>query len=186
MLAANAILHIDQTGRIVGAPSSGWASRLTDVKLTEDSGAKTRNIALEGARMVFVDEKTIFVMAVDGVVYPVELIVEGRAVTSLVIGAALAQLTIPSVLSDVGSDHLFVGSTVGPSLLLKTVRVVEEIRKDTSHSPTTEEMPEVDMDLDLDDGDHDHGFNCQVFNTITTRYLWRTDKPCASCAHRLD
>jgi cleavage and polyadenylation specificity factor subunit 1 len=152
VLAANSIFHVDQTGRTVGVPSSGWASRLTDMKLTEDPGAKTRNIALEGARMMFVDERTIFVYAVDGVVYPVELVVEGRAVTSLLISLPLVQLTIPTTLCDVGRGHVFVGSTVGPSLLLRTIKVLEEMRKNALHSPAAVGDDPLDADMDLDDG----------------------------------
>lgn len=152
VLATNSIFHVDQTGRIIGVPSSGWASRVTDMKLTEDPGAKARNIPLEGARMIFVDERTVFVCAANGLVYPVELVVEGRAVTSLVISPPLVQLTVPTVLCDVGSDHLFVGSTVGPSLLLKTVRVLEEVRKNTFHSPAAVGDDSVDADMELDDG----------------------------------
>lgn len=151
MLAANSIFHVDQTGRITAVPSSGWASRLTDMKLSEDPGAKTRNIPLEGARIIFVDERTIFLFADDGVVYSVEVMVEGRAVTSLVISPPLVQLTIPTTLCDVGSDHLFVGSTAGPSLLLKTVRVLEEVRKSALHSPASV-RDDSEIEMDLDDG----------------------------------
>lgn len=152
VLAANSIFHVDQTGRTFGVQSNGWASRLTDIKLTEDTSAKTRNVPLEGARMMFVDERTIFVYAVDGVVYSVELVVEGRAVTNLIISSPLVQLTIPTVLCDVGGDHLFVGSTVGPSLLLKTIRVLEEIGKNAFHSPAAVVDDSIEADMDLDDG----------------------------------
>jgi cleavage and polyadenylation specificity factor subunit 1 len=153
VLAANSIFHVDQTGRIIAVPSNGWASRITDMKLTEDLGVKTRNIALEGARIMFVDERTIFVFSAGGLVYPVEVVVEGRAVTSLIISPPIVQLTIPTTLCSVGSDHLFVGSTVGPSLLLKTFHVLEEVRKSALHSPVAIGEDSADIDMDLDDGE---------------------------------
>jgi cleavage and polyadenylation specificity factor subunit 1 len=146
------MFHVDQTGRTVAVPSNGWASRVTDLNMTDDANSETRDIALEGSCVVFVDEKKLFVFAADGLVYPVELVVEGRAVTNIIISPPLVQLAIPTTVVNVGQDHVFLGSTVGPSLLLKVVKVQEEVREDASQSADTIVDDSPDGDIDLDDG----------------------------------
>ncbi|KAF8520929.1 CPSF A subunit region-domain-containing protein [Hysterangium stoloniferum] len=146
----NSIFHVDQTGRTIVTPSNGWAPRVTDLRITDDADSGTRNVALEGSCMVFVEERKLFVFAADGTVYPVELVVEGRAVTNIVISLPLVQLAIPTSVLDVGKDHLFLGSTVGPSLLLKVVKVLEEVKDASQSADTIGDSLDLDMDLDDD------------------------------------
>jgi len=149
-MSANGILHVDQIGRIVAVPTNGWTSRVTDVKLTENPDAATRNICLESSHLSFVAEKNVFVFTPDGYVYPIEIIVEGRAVVDIVISQPPVRITIPTVVTDVGNDHLFVGSTVGPSMLLKTVKTT--VKKEDTTASTTVGPDPADADMDLDDG----------------------------------
>ncbi|KIJ27344.1 hypothetical protein M422DRAFT_271488 [Sphaerobolus stellatus SS14] len=149
VLSANAVIHVDQIGRTVAVPTNGWAPRVTEMKLTEDSETPTRNIPLEASRMTFVDDRNVFIFTPDGSVYPVEIVVEGRIVANIVIAPALARSTIPTVVTDVGSDHIFVGSTVGPSMLFKAVRVA--VKKEDGVASDAVSQPKEDADMDLDD-----------------------------------
>lgn len=65
---------------------------------------------------------------------------------------ALAQTTIPAVVRKISDEHLFVGSTVGPSVLLKAIHVEEEIDDDQEmDAPTAIVSLNNDMDIDSDD-----------------------------------
>jgi cleavage and polyadenylation specificity factor subunit 1 len=117
------------------------------------SEEQRRNLELEGCRSVFVDDRTAFIVLKDGTVYPVEIVVDGKTVSSLSMGAALAQTTIPSVMKRVDEGHVFVGSTVGPSVLLKTARVEEEVSGDNERGMALAAVVEVDNNMELDDDD---------------------------------
>jgi len=64
-----------------------------------------------------VDEKTFFLVLNDGTVYPVDILVDGKTVSKLVMSPPLAQTSIPSIVRNLGNDHIFIGTTVGPSVL---------------------------------------------------------------------
>ena len=55
-----------------------------------------------------------------------EIVVDGKTVSKLTMSPPLAHSSIPSVAMNIGSDHIFIGSTVGPSDLLKAAHVEEE------------------------------------------------------------
>ena len=65
------------------------------------------------------DEKTFFLVLNDGTVYPVDILVDGKTVSKLVMSPPLAQTSIPSIVRNLGNDHIFIGTTVGPSVLDK-------------------------------------------------------------------
>lgn len=112
---------------------------------------QSRNLELEGCRAAFVDDKTIFIIYRDGSVYPVEMVIDGKTVSKLTLAPALAQTTIPAVVKRIAEGHIFVGSTVGPSVLLKAAHVQEEIEeKDEDMAPAVVQMAN-DMDIDDDD-----------------------------------
>ena len=111
-----------------------------------------RNLALEGCRSAFVDDKTFFVILKDGTIYPVEIVADGKAVSKLMMASALAQTTIPSVILKMEEDHLFVGSSVGPSILLKAAHVEEAIEADVDmHAELATVVPATSMEIDDDD-----------------------------------
>jgi cleavage and polyadenylation specificity factor subunit 1 len=115
---------------------------------------ESRKLILEGSRSVFVDEKTFFVILKDGAVYPVEIVVDGKTVSKLTMSPPLAQSSIPSLAMNIGNDHIFVGSTVGPSVLLKAAHVEEDMDKDEDeeHSAPAAVVQDDAMDFDDDDG----------------------------------
>ena len=86
-------------------------------------------------------------------VYPVELVQDGKTVPRLSIGAALVRTAIPAVVKRIPGEHVFVGSTVGPSVLLKTVRVEEEIQNEDVEM----EGPAAVVDMEQDDLMDDEG-----------------------------
>lgn len=154
-MSSNAIIFVDQTSRKVALAVNGWASRMSDLSfLPPDPKDATRNLELEGSRSVFVDDKTIFIILRDGTIYPVEIGYEGKTVSKLTLAQPLAQTTIPTVVTTLSNDHIFIGSTVGPSILLKAAHVEEEVNEelaDTSLAAVVQ--PNEDMDLyDDDDG----------------------------------
>ncbi|TFY75914.1 hypothetical protein EWM64_g8097, partial [Hericium alpestre] len=71
--------------------------------------------------------RTLFVVLKDGTIFPVEFFVEGKVVSRLAMAGPLAQTTAPTVVRQIMGEHLFIGSTVGASVLLKTARVDEEV-----------------------------------------------------------
>lgn len=105
--------------------------------------------------MVFVDDKTLFVILKDGTVYPVEITAEGKNVSKLSIGAAVARTTIPASVRRIPDDHVFVSSVVGPSVLLKTAKVEEDMPEEPGMDlPAAAVVDSIDsMDLDDDDGE---------------------------------
>lgn len=157
ILASNSVIYVDQTSRRVALPVNGWPSRISDLTmLPVPPGQETRDLALEGARGAFVDDKTLFVVLKDGTLYPIDVVAEGKTVSKLTMGAALAQTTIPTVVRRVDNEHLFIGSTVAPSVLLKAAHVEEEVDYsiDSASEPTTVVDIGNAMVLDDDDGSH--------------------------------
>ncbi|KAG6864394.1 hypothetical protein C0991_009920 [Blastosporella zonata] len=155
ILSGNSIIYVDQSSRRVILPLNGWPSRISDFPLPAIPPEHLdRNIELEGCRATFVDDKTIFVFLKDGTVCPVDIVIDGITVSKLTMGAALAQTTIPTVVRRITDTHVFVGSTVGPSVLLNAAHVEEEIDEDEEMSAPT---AVVQMDIDYDDDDDIYG-----------------------------
>lgn len=153
ILTSNSIIYIDRASRRVVLPVNGWPSRISDLPMLPQAPEdRTRILHLEGSRSAFVDEKTVFIVLKDGTIYPVEIIADGQSVPKLTMAPALAQTTIPTVVKKITDQHLFVGSTVGPSVLLKTIRVEEEVEED-QEMELAPAVVEVNNDIDMNDDD---------------------------------
>lgn len=153
VLTTNALIYVDQSSRRVVLPVNGWAARISDLPVPPIAPTdQTRYLELEGSRCVFADDKTIFVVLKDGTVYPVEVIAEGKSVSKLVMAPALAQTTIPAVIQKLNHELIFIGSTAGPSVLMKAARVEEEIDEDHIVSPGPA-VVQVNNAMDMDDDD---------------------------------
>ncbi|KAG1848301.1 CPSF A subunit region-domain-containing protein [Suillus subalutaceus] len=150
VLTSNSIIYVDQAARRVGLPVNGWAARVSDMPMPPAD--KDLGLCLEGSRLVFVDEKTFFVIRKDGMIHPIEIILDGRTVSKLVLLPVIAQTTIPAVAKLLNDDLLFVGSMVGPSVLMKTAReeVPLELPAQQTGAATTIDFADS-MDLDDDD-----------------------------------
>ncbi|KAI0646665.1 CPSF A subunit region-domain-containing protein [Trametes meyenii] len=155
ILAGNAVIFVDQSSRRVILPVNGWPPRTSDLPMPSlTAQEQLRDLQLEGARFTFIDDKTLFVILKDGTVYPIELILDGKTVSRLSMSDALARTTVPALVKRVEGGYVFVGSVVGPSVLLRTVHVEEEIQEediDMSAAPATVVAPVDTMDLDDDE-----------------------------------
>ena len=150
IVTSNAIIYVDQSSRRIVLPVNGWTSRISDVVTLPADLA--HQVVLEGSRSIFVDEKTFFIVLKDGTVYPVDILVDGKTISKLTMSPPLAQTSIPSIVRKIGNDHIFVGSTVGPSVLLKAARVEEEVQGDELTKIPTAVVQEDDaMGYDDDD-----------------------------------
>ena len=161
ILASNAVLFVDQSGRRVALPANGWPPRVSDLAMPTPASAPdatARDLQLEGARFAFVDERTFFLFLRDGTVHPVELVQDGKTVSRLAMGAALARTTVPAVVKRVSDDHLFVGSIVGPSVLLKTARVEEEVKDEDVEMAGPAAVVDTAKDVDMLDDDEGERF----------------------------
>jgi cleavage and polyadenylation specificity factor subunit 1 len=114
----------------------------------------------------------------DGAVYPVEIVADGKTVSKLTMSPPLAQSSIPSVAMNIGNDHIFIGSTVGPSVLLKAAHVEEEDTdkdedKDGKHSAPAAVVQGDLMELDDDDGQCSNDLLIPKSDHCSfSRYLW--------------
>lgn len=155
VLTSNALIHVDQAIRRVALPVNGWAARVSDMPMLPLE--KDLALTLEGSRIVFANEKTFFVIGKDGMIYPVEIMSDGRTVSKLTISSALAQTTIPSTAIQVDNGLLFVGSAVGPSVMLKIHHVEEEVLLSSEEQSTVAAVVDtrISMDIDDDDGETD-------------------------------
>ncbi|KAG6812354.1 hypothetical protein H0H92_003254 [Tricholoma furcatifolium] len=155
VLSSNSIIYIDQTSRRVVLPLNGWQARNSDLPLpTLPADQQDRCIILEGCRATFVDDKTIFIILKDGTVYPVDFVIDGKSVSKLTLGAALAQTTEPAVVRRITDTHVFIGSAVGASVLLDAAHVEEEVDEDQEMKAPT---AVVQMDVDYDDDEDLYG-----------------------------
>ncbi len=169
VLTSNSVIYVDQSSRRVGLQVNGWATRVGDLAYPpppNDEDDASRVLALEGCRSIMVDDKTVFLILKDGTVYPVELVADGKTVSKLSIAPALAQTTIPTVVKRVDDDHFFIGSTVGPSILLKTAHVEEELEEDQGSAGPAVVTQDVLMDDD-DDGEFPLGLSIFSGSVLT-------------------
>ncbi|KAI0731786.1 CPSF A subunit region-domain-containing protein [Fomitopsis betulina] len=155
ILAGNSILYVDQASRRVILPLNGWPARTSEMSMPSlTPEEQSKDLQIEGARFSFIDERNLYIFGKDGTVYPVEIILDGKTVSRLSMAEPIARSTIPAIVRRVGEDHLFIGSTVGPSVLLKTARVEEDVPDecmDVTSAPATVVTAMDSMDLDDDD-----------------------------------
>ncbi|KAJ4482302.1 CPSF A subunit region-domain-containing protein [Lentinula aciculospora] len=141
ILTPNSVVYVDQATKKLMLPVNGWATRVSDVSVVPISpAAQTRDLALEGSRATFISETTLLLILTDGNAYTVTLAMDGKTVSGLSISdKPLAKTTIPSLAMSVtttsthtgasnGDDIpcIFVGSTQGPSVLLRTTMTEED------------------------------------------------------------
>ncbi|KAL4078098.1 CPSF A subunit region-domain-containing protein [Scleroderma yunnanense] len=161
----NALIHVDQAARRVALPVNGWAARVSDMPMLPLE--TDLELTLEGSNLVFADEKTFFVIRKDGMTHPVEILSDGRTVSKLILSPALAQTTIPSTAIQLGGGFLFVGSAAGPSVLLKTYRVEEELPSEGEEHVAPAAVVDTHIVMDIDDDDDLYGESKTVMQTAS-------------------
>jgi len=99
----------------------------------------------------FADDTNFLVILADGVVIPVEIVAEGKTVSALKMGTPQAQTTLPSTVAKGPDGYTFIGSTSGPSVLVKVDRLEEEVPEEVGDQPAGVANSTATMDVD-DDG----------------------------------
>lgn len=146
-MTSNSVIYVDQAARKVVLPVNGWPARVSDMPMPNIPEDQQLLLELEGCRSAFVDDRTLFIILKDGTVYAVELVTDGKTVSKLIAARALAQTTVPSIVRKLDPDYLFVGSTVGPSILMKVAHAEEAVAYERTTSP------DVNRDVEMDDDD---------------------------------
>jgi len=123
-------------------------SDLSYLPLSEEDASQ--KLILEGCRSIMVDDKTVFLILRDGMVYPIEFVVDGKTVSKLSMSRAIAQTTIPTVVRRVDGDHIFIGSSTGPSILLKATHVEQDVEE--NEAAVSAAVVTEDVMMDDDDG----------------------------------
>lgn len=147
VITSNAIVYVDQPSRQIVLPVNGWTSRISDIPtLSVDAAQK---VVFEGSRALFVDEK-LFSLSYKMAQFTPWIFWWTERLSKLTTSPPLAQTSIPSVVRNIGADHIFIGSTAGPSVLLKAA---------TDHGNENEEVPTavVQEDDAMEYGDEDEG-----------------------------
>lgn len=170
VLTSNSVIHIDQASRRVALAVNGWMPRVSDMPAAALAQGDQGRLELEGSRMTFVDDKTLFIVLKDGTIHPVEFFVDGKVVSKLSISPPLAQTTTPSVIRKITDEHFFVGSTAGPSALLKVSSVEEDIQDDVEEIDGQTAPAAVVDTVDGMDIDDDDGEPISILNLKTTSY----------------
>ncbi|KAG9024671.1 mRNA cleavage and polyadenylation factor subunit [Tulasnella sp. JGI-2019a] len=147
VVTANSILHVDQTSRAVGVAVNGWANRVSSHALSvqPDGDGNPLALQLEGSCLTFVNDTSIILSLSTGDQHSLKIHMEGRAVSRLQISASLGVTGAAAVVCVSDDEHLFVGSTSGPSTLLKVIHIetIVELEK-------TDVVPIASGDLDME------------------------------------
>ncbi|KAF9078133.1 CPSF A subunit region-domain-containing protein [Rhodocollybia butyracea] len=164
VLTPNAIIYLEATKKLV-LPVNGWVARVSDVTLLPLVPIDL-DLQLEGSRATFIADTTLLLILVNGDMYSVNLVVDGKAVSGMSISPKLlARTTIPSLVMAVSiteqeKSMVFVASTQGPSTLLRTSMVEEsdangksDEKMDESNTATVEVGEGVDAEMYDDDAD---------------------------------
>ncbi|EJD05583.1 cleavage factor protein [Fomitiporia mediterranea MF3/22] len=169
IISCNSLIYVDQASRKTVLPVNGWAARVSDMPMQQLRPEEmNRDLHLEGAHATFVDSRTFFIITRDGLVLPVEIVMDGRTALRLALHPAMSQTTTPALVRNVAfrsasgdqaprSQILFVGSTVGPSVLLRVTWVEEEIQKDKQQGDIPAAVADNPMAVDFDDEDDIYG-----------------------------
>ncbi|ORY33060.1 cleavage and polyadenylation specific protein [Naematelia encephala] len=143
LVTATGVVHVDQSGRIVGAGVNAWWSYTTN--LPSDRSSEGRKLTLEGSQAVFVTDRDMLLVLQDGDVHQVRFEMDGRAVGSIKVDEQSSAVPPPSSLVIAGDRAVFVGSAEGDSILAK----VDVAREVLEEKPAENKDMEVDWDEDL-------------------------------------
>jgi len=153
IITCNSIIYVDQSSKHVVLPVNGWASRISDMPMPAIAPEyQSCNLKLEGCHAGFVGNKTIFIIHKYDTVYPTDMVSDRKMVSKLTLAPPLVQIMIPTVVKRITDGLIFIGSTVGPYVLLKAACVKEEIEEhEMDLTPSAILQTANDMDMDHDD-----------------------------------
>ncbi|WVF65469.1 protein CFT1 [Kwoniella sp. CBS 6097] len=159
LITSTGIVHIDQSGRVVGAGVNAWWDYATNLK--GDHSSQNRKLSLEGSRCVFVAERDMLLILQNGDVHQVRFEMDGRAVGTIKVDESSSSVPPPSSVVVAGHNAVFVGCAEGDSLLAK----VDVKREALPIEGIKEEKDEMDVDWDEDlYGDLNDPSNANLFN----------------------
>ncbi|KAG2134663.1 hypothetical protein BD769DRAFT_1774269 [Suillus cothurnatus] len=101
-------------------------------------------------------DKNLGLCLKDGMIHPIEIILDGRTATKFVLLPVIAQTTIRAVAKLLNDDLLFVESMVGPSVLMKTAREEVSLELPAQQTGAATAINFSDS-MDLDDDDDLYG-----------------------------
>ncbi|KZO92025.1 hypothetical protein CALVIDRAFT_541365 [Calocera viscosa TUFC12733] len=128
VLCGNSVLHVDPSGRVTGLAASAWHGQVSALKFPlwplsgEEGEAAERR--LEGARVSWGAEQQLLIWGAEGWVREIELVLDGRSVSSLRPGRRLGRTSPPAVVRHFGGlgELVLLGSESAQSVLLRVVR----------------------------------------------------------------
>ncbi|OCF35639.1 protein CFT1 [Kwoniella heveanensis BCC8398] len=144
LITSTGVVHIDQSGRVVGAGVNAWWNYATNLK--GDHSSEGRKLSLEGSRCVFVAERDMLLVLQNGDVHQVRFEMDGRAVGMIKVDESSSSVPAPSSVVVAGDKAIFVSCAEGDSLLAK----VDVKREALPSDDIKEEKDDMDVDWDED------------------------------------
>ncbi|KAL1407554.1 mRNA cleavage and polyadenylation factor subunit [Vanrija albida] len=153
VVTTTGIIHVDQSGRIVGTAVNAWWEYVT--KLKSEQSYESQKLSLEASKAVFVTDHDMLIVLENGSVHQVRFEMDGRAVGTIKIDQQSSTVPPPSSLIAAGPEAVFVASVEGDSLLAK----VGKTRDVAAEPEEKKEEMEVDWDEDLYGKEDDANLN---------------------------
>ncbi|WRT69124.1 protein CFT1 [Kwoniella shivajii] len=149
LITSTGIVHIDQSGRVVGTAVNAWWNYATSLK--NDQLFENRRLSLEGSKCIFVSERDMLLISHNGDTHQVRFEMDGRNVGNIKIDESTSSVPPPSSVVIAGEKAIFIGSAEGDSLLAK-INMEREIivNGDDANGLKKEEKDEMDVDWDED------------------------------------
>jgi cleavage and polyadenylation specificity factor subunit 1 len=168
VVTSTGVIHIDQSGRVVGAGVNAWWEYASSLKA--DKSSESRRLSLEGSKCVFVAERDMLLVLQNGDVHQLRFEMEGRAVGTIKVDEQSSSVPPPSSVIIAGDRALFVGSSDGNALLAR----VDLMRKASAvNGDSQPEMNSLEMEVDWDEG----ALKAMSTRLMITRFVWRYLRP---------
>lgn len=143
IVTPSAILHMDQTARLVGLATNGWYEKTSDLPLPKLDGPE---LDLQSSQLVFTDANSGLLFLVHGAAYTLQCAVEGRSITSLSLRSVQVPPDAPpcAFAERIGS-HVLCASIQGDTRLYAVETHMAESAPAAAAADTT--LDEEEMDL---------------------------------------
>lgn len=129
VLSGNALIHVDQSSKVVGTALNGWHARTSSLPVDPPSTSALKKASDEAAPIAATTENSYvtfltplqaLLFHTDGGIFHLSFSRDGRSVTKLSLKQEpLATGSIPSAAERVGREFIYTASAVGPGLLLR-------------------------------------------------------------------
>ena len=144
VITPSAILHIDQSARIVGIAVNGWFSRTSSISILQHD----TEMDLQDSQLLFTSDKGGFLFLADGRAMVFIITTEGRSVTGITLSpVSIPGIAPPTAFSSRIGDKLVCGALVGESRLY----TMEACAVQPAEAPA--QVPVETMDMDGIDAD---------------------------------